>query len=506
MGNKINRNVEFLTDDFGNLVGYQKSPGVEVGLVTSKTNSVTGGVEIIDPKTGLPIGSGSIVSITGSNAIGSVLTATLASGWTAAGFQWTRNSVILGGATASTYTLSPSDSASSIACVVTGLSNASTGLTVATYTAIINVNARLVVEGDSITAGSNGPQWSFFVQCKTAGYFYTPTGWNQATGGETAQQTLAQSSAVVALTPEVVCYLAGTNDLSGTARTPDQIASDIQGCITAYLAGGAKAVAVCKVLPRNGGAALTAPREADRLTLNGLISAMAAPSVVIVDIETTFNPTVDCIDGLHPNWLGAKKIGEAFSSALVSISGAHTQSSKYLDAGNICGAAAMLGTAGAKSGALVTGSVADGWTVEDNTGATVACSKVVGSDGVERQRMLVSGTNSAAGNIVRFRKSFTANVSTAQVADILTEISLSGIAGVRSISVSGASASTTSGSATVLMGGDFVFDKAIVRPAQSANGSAITSIYYSVVLTFAAGTIAADLIVGKPYIKVITST
>lgn len=64
MVNRVNRNVEFLTNDSGELVGYQKSPGNEVGIVTAQTNSVTGGIEL--------------------TAGGTVVTGTLASGaWAA---------------------------------------------------------------------------------------------------------------------------------------------------------------------------------------------------------------------------------------------------------------------------------------------------------------------------------------------------------------------------------------------------------------------------------------
>ena len=53
MVNRVNRNVEFLTNDSGELVGYQKSPGNEVGIVTAQTNNVTGGIEL-SPDIGVP--------------------------------------------------------------------------------------------------------------------------------------------------------------------------------------------------------------------------------------------------------------------------------------------------------------------------------------------------------------------------------------------------------------------------------------------------------------------
>jgi lysophospholipase L1-like esterase len=44
MVNKVNRNIEWLVDDFGNLVGYQKSPGVEVTIPSYATDPQTGAV------------------------------------------------------------------------------------------------------------------------------------------------------------------------------------------------------------------------------------------------------------------------------------------------------------------------------------------------------------------------------------------------------------------------------------------------------------------------------
>lgn len=366
---------------------------------------------------------------------------------------------------------------------------------------ILEVNSRIVMEGDSITAGSNGPQYSWYIQALTGAGLFFPVGWNQAVGGQTAQQMATQVASVTVLSPDVVTLLAGTNDLSGTARTPAQIFADIQTCVNGYIAAGAGAVIVSTVLPRNGSSALTAPREMDRVALNALIIGMASNTVKIVNIESTFNPSTDCDDGLHPNWAGARKIGEAFSSALVAISETNNQSTIYTDAGNICGAAAMVGTGGTKSGTGVTGSVADGWVVEENGGMTVVCSKVT-ENGVEKQRLLISGTNSTNGSIVRLRKSFSANVSTSQLVDEIIEITASNIVGASTLIVGAATANTPSDVASGVF--NTVLTNALLRPQQSANGSAITSIYtQAAVFKFNAGTVSADITIGKPYLKVI---
>lgn len=71
-----------------------------------------------------------IVSITGSPAVGDTLTATLADGWSATGFQWTRDGANIAGATSSTYTVTASDRKKALSCKVTGLTHTASGLTV----------------------------------------------------------------------------------------------------------------------------------------------------------------------------------------------------------------------------------------------------------------------------------------------------------------------------------------------------------------------------------------
>lgn len=62
------------------------------------------------------------VAVTGAdNLVGTVLTAALTTGFGATGYQWTRNGVDLGGATASTYTLVNADAGTTVAVRATGL-------------------------------------------------------------------------------------------------------------------------------------------------------------------------------------------------------------------------------------------------------------------------------------------------------------------------------------------------------------------------------------------------
>lgn len=70
------------------------------------------------------------VAITGTLGAGNVLTASLRTGFSATGFQWTRNGSDISGQTASTYTQLTSDRGAVIGCRAIGLSYAGTGGTV----------------------------------------------------------------------------------------------------------------------------------------------------------------------------------------------------------------------------------------------------------------------------------------------------------------------------------------------------------------------------------------
>lgn len=68
------------------------------------------------------------VSISGNPTVGNTLTAVLGIGWTATGYQWTRDGANISGATSSTYTLTSPDATHSIGCSVTGLASKSSFL------------------------------------------------------------------------------------------------------------------------------------------------------------------------------------------------------------------------------------------------------------------------------------------------------------------------------------------------------------------------------------------
>src|SRR5437867_3800053 len=82
---------------------------------------------------------------------------------------------------------------------------------------LLPLSSRWVAEGDSITAGSSGPQWSWQAIVATRGRLFNPQNWNQAVGGQTAAQMATQIANTMAPAPKLVTFLAGTNDLAGSS-------------------------------------------------------------------------------------------------------------------------------------------------------------------------------------------------------------------------------------------------------------------------------------------------
>lgn len=370
------------------------------------------------------------------------------------------------------------------------------------------LNSVIVSEGDSQTAGTNGPQWIWAAAVLTNGKFNWTYQSNQATGGQTAAQMATQTAAICALAPKVVTLLAGTNDLAGTSDTPAVISANIQICIDAYIAGGAEYVVVCKVLPRNDATWLgkTVDRQADRGILNGLIAAKASSKVKIVDVEATFNPSTDCDDGLHPNWSGAIKLGEAFANILNTLTVAGDLTGLYLDSSNMLLAAGnpqLTGTAGAKSGTQVTGNVATGWTAETNDSAiAVACSKIADFNGAEAQNLVISGANSTSGRVVNFRKSTTYSGIAGQKYEAWIQFELkSGHQNLRSLSVSCDTGVSPSSSSVVLMPTARGLTGVLRTVVQTPLAGPDTSNNMQCIATFAAGTVAADITWGKPFLR-----
>lgn len=385
--------------------------------------------------------------------------------------------------------------------------------------ALLALSSRWVAEGDSITAGSNDAQWSWNAIARTAGRFFNPQNWNQAVGGQTAAQMATQIAATMGPLPKIVTFLAGTNDVSGTSDPPATIYGNIRTCVKGYLDGGAAYVIVSRVLPRNDTAftALTPARQGDLTTLNGMIAnlptdpalaAYAGRVKLATDITSTLILASETVDGLHPNWKGANRLGQSFADAMnTCIVTTSKLNDLYLDASNLAPNPALTGTAGGKSGTgPVTGNVADIWNVQENGGMAVACSKTT-LNGAAAQEVVVSGTNSTTGRVVNFSVgvNVTGNVGDAIEACVDFQIA-AGYQNLRSIVVNCATSSTPNSSAPTVMDGGGALSGTLRSAIDTPLTAGITNTSLQAYLMFAAGAVAADIIWGRPYIRKVPTT
>lgn len=383
-----------------------------------------------------------------------------------------------------------------------GLYLTSTALTKAS---VLPLHSRLVFEGDSITIGSSGPTYAGFALIRAQGRFFSPSGYNQGTGGQTAAQMATQVASVTALNPKVVVFLCGTNDLSGTADTPATIFANMRTMTTAYKAAGARVVQIC-VLPRNDATwtGLSAGRQADRETLNGLIRAQT--DVRIVDLEATFDPTTMCVDGLHPNYRGAILVGNAVGDVLNTLITGQSVLTGYDTSDNFLVGASenplLSGTAGTRSGTpQPTGQAADNWTVTHNDAFTVACSKTT-LNGRTAQRIQVSGTNSTNGRVVNFTNIVTYAGVLGDFWEMWWDFSLaSGAQNLRALSATTDTAAYPNAASTVVYPSDVAVAGVLRPPMTTALAGADTSVTMQGTMTFAAGTVAADITWAAPYYR-----
>jgi lysophospholipase L1-like esterase len=379
---------------------------------------------------------------------------------------------------------------------------------------LLTLNARFVAEGDSITAGSNGPSWTWAFDAVTGGRFFMPQNFNQATGGQTAAQMATQISQITALSPKVVSLLAGTNDLGGTSDTPATIYGNLKTCWKGYIDGGASHVIAVCVLPRTD-AGIPAGRQPDRTTLNNLIKAKDtdpdlaayAAKIHIVDLESSFVPATDTGEGLHPNWLGAIKLGTAIANvANTVISQDDLLNDLFMDATNLLLSTrnpALTGTGGSKSGtATPTGVVADNWSVAENGGMTIVCSKST-LNGAAAQRLVVSGNNSTAQRLVNFSAAINVTGNIGDAFEACIDFSLAaGHAKIRDIVVNCNTAATPNeGTQTFNMDGAGAISGTLRTRILAPLTSAITSITLQALLNFDAGAVAADITWGRPYLR-----
>lgn len=264
---------------------------------------------------------------------------------------------------------------------------------------LLAINSRVVYLGDSLIA--NAPMRS----ARQMGQYYIGSrlrpgvGCNQGVGGERMDQMFARIDQTIAQAPSLVVFDGGTNDISA-GHSLATMQTNHQSVVDALIAAGVQEIARWTI-PRS--TSIVGASETKRTDFNTWLATRT--DINLVDLESVFDPsTSDSYDGTHPSWIGARKIAAA--EALVTGPLVEAGSFLYADAadataqGNLETNWDFAGTTGSKTGSTApTGNVATGWTVTNNTTATVTCSKTTDSDGFDAQRIDITGSASAQNTV-----------------------------------------------------------------------------------------------------------
>lgn len=210
---------------------------------------------------------------------------------------------------------------------------------------------------------------------------------NAGVFGEGSAAVLSRFAAdVAAYSPGWVVVMAGTNDIASSVD-----AATIQATLASMLDKvrgiGARAI-LSTIPPRN---ALSAAQRAVQVQVNRWIrdQGRARLGVYVVDTwQALVDPATLGIlaslsnDGIHPNGIGAARIGRLIAGVLnayapaVDLLGHSTEDPLLLSTNPyLTGTGGTLGTG-------ITGAVATGWATGPITSVTAAASKVVRTDGL----------------------------------------------------------------------------------------------------------------------------
>jgi hypothetical protein len=263
---------------------------------------------------------------------------------------------------------------------------------------LIALNSRLVYLGDSLIANSPMRSARQLGQVYVNSRMRPGVGCNQGVGGDRMDQMLARIDQTIAQAPSLVVFNGGTNDIAAN-HTLGTMQTNHQSIVDALIAAGVTQ-RVRWTIPKS--TSITGAAETLRQNFNTWLATRT--DITLVDLESAYDPTTaDSYDGVHPTWIGARKIAAAEAAIVGPLLAAGT--TLYADAsdataqGNLEADWNFAGTTGTVGGSsLPTGQVATGWTVTNNTSCAVACSKTT-IDGFGAQVIDITGTASAQNTV-----------------------------------------------------------------------------------------------------------
>lgn len=274
---------------------------------------------------------------------------------------------------------------------------------------LLPINARFVAVGDSLANEMTGVAtnqvayqnqgflaWTMLL---TNGFIYLPPAGNKAIGGQTTTQVINTLGSALALNPDCIVSIDGTNDLVANVTSAVIIANKDRELKA--MQSGSKLAISFTIPPRFGASVLTAPQEANRVAVNNWMKTQANSKLIIVDSDL-YVTNAWLRDGLHFNVLGAFQFGKIVAdiinpylpNPIARISDALTADNSYNTN------PFFTGTTGTKQGGA-TGTVALNYDLDgQSTGATVVGS-IQTVDNKAVQQISVTGNYTGDGKDIR---------------------------------------------------------------------------------------------------------
>ncbi len=292
---------------------------------------------------------------------------------------------------------------------------------------LLPLHSRIVYLGNSKDAMGYMASQRYWSTVFNAGRLYLSPHGNQARGGDTIGNFLSRWSAAAAVAPHIVVIGDATNDLA-KGRTTAQVLADIDTLINNSRAIGARvALQLTPATSKTSGTAETRRQE-----INTALANRVATDVVLIDTPAIFDGHNSALtyDGVHPNFAGAFILGETIGNTLK----AWTTSANVLPASGDLAAESgfganinpfydMAGTSGLFQ-TNITGQVANGWTADNDTGASGSAKKGV-LNGLPCQIIDLTGTSTTSTADCRLFRSVPATLTAGDFYETLAEIEIS---------------------------------------------------------------------------------
>ncbi len=373
---------------------------------------------------------------------------------------------------------------------------------------IIPFNTRVIGEGDSLFSYVDGRSILQWLNIKLNGRLkFSPNG-VAATDANAGHEWALIDATVATLISEhaplgLVLADGGTNDTNVTTPFSNALTSAAH-FIDALNTAGAW-VFYMEIPPRSDAAAAgkLADQNLNNETLRGWQSSKRLRTF---DVSAHWEVAAQSPDGTHQNTVMAYAAADYLAGLMDPLIG--TGDVRAALGANLCtNANFSTATGGTIASGMAGGSTIPlGWTVDNDTGATVASSLVTRADGSKAIRLDVSGSASSDALDLRIFQSITRTYLTGESFEFVADVKISGAGGVgvptglNGWALIGANAVTFTQSQLGSLGGmNFAVDNTVrsaPRPYGSG-GSAFTAGFYA---RFAIGPVAARFEFALPHV------